>query len=52
VSPSHGEYAKASIAGAELYWIKDGSHSGFWLAGEADLAQDYALSWLREKSRA
>ena len=52
VSPSHGEYAQASIVGAELYWIKDGSHCGFWLAGEAYAAQDYALSWLREKSPA
>jgi pimeloyl-ACP methyl ester carboxylesterase len=52
VSPKHGEYAKASIAGAELYWIKNGPHTGFWLAGEAYAAQDYALCWLREKSRA
>ena len=51
VSPRHGEYAKASIAGAEFYWIKGGAHTGFWLAGEAYAAQDYALSWLREKSR-
>jgi pimeloyl-ACP methyl ester carboxylesterase len=49
VSPSHGEYAKATIAGSDLYWIKDGSHIGFWAADEADAAQEYALAWLRDK---
>ena len=49
VPPRHGEYARASIAHAELYWIRGGSHLGFWLAGEAYTAQDFAISWLREK---
>jgi pimeloyl-ACP methyl ester carboxylesterase len=49
--PRQGEYAQANIAGAELYWIRGGSHWGFWLAGEAYTAQDYALFWLRDKSR-
>jgi len=49
VPPRHGEYAKAAIAGAELYWIDGGSHIGFWAAAEAQRAQDYALSWLRAK---
>ncbi len=52
VPPRHGEHAQASIAGAELYWIKAGSHSGFWMAAEAYPAQDFALSWLREKIKA
>jgi len=51
LSPRHAEYAKASIAGAELYWIRRGPHSGFWVAGEAYMAQDFALSWLREKTK-
>lgn len=49
VPPGHGEYAQATIGGSELYWIEGGSHIGFWTAGEAYTAQDYALSWLREK---
>lgn len=52
VPPSHGEYAKASIARAEFYLISGGSHMGFWAAGEAYTAQDFALSWLREKIKA
>jgi pimeloyl-ACP methyl ester carboxylesterase len=49
VKSSHSEYAHASIAGSELYWIKDGSHIGFWVADDAEAAQAYALSWLRAK---
>jgi pimeloyl-ACP methyl ester carboxylesterase len=52
VPPSHGEYAQASIAGAELYWIEGGSHIGFWVAPSAHEAQDYALAWLRAQTPA
>lgn len=52
VPPRHGEYAKATIAGSEMYWIDGGSHVGFWTAPEAKAAQDYALSWLRAKMQA
>jgi len=51
VTPSHAEYAHASIPGSELYWIKGGSHIGFWAADDADTAQEYALAWLRQKLR-
>jgi pimeloyl-ACP methyl ester carboxylesterase len=49
VTPQHAEYAHATIAGSDLYWIKDGSHIGFWAADEAEAAQEYALAWLRDK---
>lgn len=49
VTPSHAEYAHLTIPGSELYWIKDGSHIGFWAADDADAAQEYALTWLRGK---
>jgi pimeloyl-ACP methyl ester carboxylesterase len=49
VTPSHADYAHATIPGSELYWIAGGSHIGFWAADDADAAQEYALSWLREK---
>jgi pimeloyl-ACP methyl ester carboxylesterase len=45
----HAVYARDTIAGAELYRIEAGSHIGFWAADSADAAQDYALSWLRDK---
>jgi len=51
VLPRHGEYAKATITGADLYWIDGGSHTGFWSAPGAQAAQDYALSWLRSKKQ-
>jgi len=50
VTPSHAEYAHAAIPGSELYWIKGGSHIGFWAADDADAAQEHALSWLRKKT--
>jgi pimeloyl-ACP methyl ester carboxylesterase len=50
VLPAHGEYAKASIAGSELYWIPEASHIGFWVAAEAQKTQAYALAWLRERT--
>jgi pimeloyl-ACP methyl ester carboxylesterase len=49
VPPDHAEYAKATIAGSELYRIEGGSHIGFWAADEAYQAQEYAISWLRKK---
>jgi len=49
VPPRHAEYAHATISGSELYWIKGGSHLGFWAADDDDAAQEYALSWLRQK---
>jgi pimeloyl-ACP methyl ester carboxylesterase len=49
VPPRHAEYAKATISASELYWIQGGSHIGFWVADEAPRAQEYALSWLRER---
>ncbi|MFZ5451766.1 MAG: alpha/beta fold hydrolase [Thermodesulfobacteriota bacterium] len=49
VPPRHGEFAKATIANAELYWIDGGSHTGFWTAAGAQAAQDYALNWLQAK---
>jgi len=49
VPPDQAEYAQAAIAGSELYQIEAGSHIGFWAADEAYPAQEYALSWLREK---
>lgn len=49
VTPSHAEYAKASIAASQLYWIKGGSHLGFWVADDAYAAQEYALTWLWDK---
>jgi pimeloyl-ACP methyl ester carboxylesterase len=49
VLPSRAEYAHATIPGSELYWIAGGSHLGFWTADGAEAAQDYALSWLRQK---
>jgi pimeloyl-ACP methyl ester carboxylesterase len=49
VPPDHAEYARATIVGSQLYRIEAGSHIGFWAADEAYPAQDYALSWLREK---
>jgi pimeloyl-ACP methyl ester carboxylesterase len=52
VPPRHGEYAQATIAGAELYWIDGGSHVGFWASPGTQAAQDYALSWLRAKMQA
>jgi len=52
VPPRHAEYAQATIAGAELFWIKDGSHIGFWVADDALRSQDYALSWLRARIQA
>ncbi len=51
VPPKHAEYAKATITGSELYWIKGGSHIGFWVADDAVEAQEYALSWLRERMK-
>lgn len=52
VPHGHGEYAHAAITGSELYRISGGSHVGFWLAAEADKAQDYALNWLRTRTQA
>ncbi|MDD2903941.1 MAG: alpha/beta hydrolase [Syntrophales bacterium] len=52
VPPRHGEYAKATIAGADFYWIDGGSHTGFWTAPEAQAAQAHALNWLRSKIQA
>lgn len=49
VPPRHAEYAKAAITGSELYWVEGGSHVGFWVADDAPAAQEYALSWLRER---
>ena len=49
VPPPHAEYAHATIPGSELYWIKGGSHLGFWVADDAEATQEYALSWLRQK---
>jgi pimeloyl-ACP methyl ester carboxylesterase len=49
VTPNHAEYAHATISGSDLYWIEGGSHIGFWAADDADAAQEYALSWLRDK---
>ncbi|MBM4273465.1 MAG: alpha/beta hydrolase [Deltaproteobacteria bacterium] len=51
VPPRHAEYAKATITGSELYWVEGGSHVGFWVADGAPAAQEYALSWLREKMK-
>jgi pimeloyl-ACP methyl ester carboxylesterase len=47
VPPKHSKYAQGVILGAELYWIKDASHIGFWVADDAFAAQEYALAWLR-----
>jgi pimeloyl-ACP methyl ester carboxylesterase len=47
VPPRQAEYAQGAIPGAELYWIRDGSHIGFWVADDAAAAQEHALAWLR-----
>ena len=52
VPPRHGEYAKATIAGADFYGIDGGSHVGFWTAPDAQVVQAHALNWLREKTQA
>lgn len=48
VRPADAEYAHGAIKGSELYWIKGGSHIGFWIADGAEDAQRHALQWLRE----
>lgn len=44
--PSHGDYAAAAIAGAELLRIPRGSHVAFWLSDEAATAQARAVAFL------
>jgi pimeloyl-ACP methyl ester carboxylesterase len=41
-----GVYAYEHIAGAERYWIEDGSHLGFWLGPHAAEAQGAAREFL------
>jgi len=48
VPKSHAEYAHETIKDSELYWIKDGSHIGFWTAESAYEAQAYAIDWLKK----
>ncbi len=47
VPKNHAEYAHKAIKGSELYWIKGGSHIGFWTADSAYEAQEYAVKWLK-----
>jgi len=48
VPKNHAEYAHKAIKGSELYWIKGGSHIGFWTADSAYEAQEYAVKWLKQ----
>lgn len=47
VTPAHAEYAHSVIRGADLYWIKNGSHTGFFTADSACEAQEYVLDWMK-----
>ena len=42
----NAEYAQ-TIKSSDLYWIKGGSHIGFWIADSAYEAQEYAVKWLK-----
>lgn len=41
-----GVYAYEQIAGAERFWIEEGSHLGFWLSPNAEAAQQAAADFL------
>jgi pimeloyl-ACP methyl ester carboxylesterase len=43
---NHGVYAHEHIAGAERFWIGEGSHLGFWLSPRAAEAQGAAHEFL------
>jgi len=47
VPPRDAEYAHEAIAGAQLLWIDQASHIGFWVAEDAYKVQRYALDWLQ-----
>jgi pimeloyl-ACP methyl ester carboxylesterase len=42
----HGVYAHEHISGAERFWIKEGSHLGFWLSPYAAQAQTAVREFL------
>ncbi len=46
-----GVYAHEHIAGAERYWIEEGSHLGFWLSPNAAEAQQAARQFLDRCNR-
>jgi pimeloyl-ACP methyl ester carboxylesterase len=48
VTNAHAEHAHKSIAGSELYWIKNGSHIAFWAADTAWEVQEHAVKWLKQ----
>ena len=41
-----GVYAYEHIAGAERFWIEEGSHLGFWISPNSDKAQGVAKDFL------
>jgi pimeloyl-ACP methyl ester carboxylesterase len=43
----HGVFAHERIAGAQRFWIEEGSHLGFWLSPHAAQAQGAAREFLR-----
>jgi len=43
---SDGVYAYEHIAGAERFWIEEGSHLGFWLSPNSHAAQQAAAEFL------
>lgn len=49
VPPDHARHAAAEIAGAELVWIQNGSHFGFWLADGAEAVRERVVLWLKER---
>jgi len=47
---THSKYASSAIKNSELYYIKGGSHVGFWMADSAKETQVYTLNWLKKIS--